>query len=220
MGAEWLRELLKKHRMSQAELARRIGVSEGLVSLWLSSARKISTAHLKAIARVFGLSEGEVFRLAGVLEEAFEVSPEVVFVPVLSPEIPCGTPREAFDEYIVGVHPIFREMLEMAIGRAYYHGLKIYFLRAEGDSMIEAGITPGSFVLFSPDLEVRSGNIAVVEVDAEGLTIKQVLFRGDTVILQPKNSRYEPRILEAKEVQIKGKVILALSYFNHLGGVR
>ncbi|MBC7218224.1 MAG: helix-turn-helix domain-containing protein [Candidatus Caldatribacterium sp.] len=216
MRAEWLRELLRKNKMSQAELARRIGVSRALVSSWISGTRNITPANLKAIAKVFGLSEGEVFRLAGVLEEAFEVSPEVVFVPVLSPEIPCGTPREAFDEYIVGVHPILREMLEMSVGRAYYHGLKIYFLRAEGDSMMEAGITPGSFVLFSPDLEVQSGDIAVVEVDAEGLTIKQVFFRGDTVVLEPKNSRYEPRILGAGEVQIKGKVLLVLNYFNHL----
>ncbi|WP_427366638.1 LexA family protein [Candidatus Caldatribacterium saccharofermentans] len=39
-----------------------------------------------------------------------------------------------------------------------------YFLRAEGNSMVEAGITLGSFVLFSPNLEVQSGDIAVVEV--------------------------------------------------------
>ncbi|WP_427365527.1 LexA family protein [Candidatus Caldatribacterium saccharofermentans] len=71
-------------------------------------------------------------------------------------------------------------------------------------------------MLFSPDLEVQSGDIAVVEVDEEGLTVKQVFLRGNLVVLQPRNSRYEPRILEREEVSIRGKVLLVLNYLNHL----
>lgn len=201
--------------MTQKELAKKLGVSPALVSSWFSGVRPVAPRHLRGIARLFSLSEQEVFSLAGVLSET-EVSPEVVMVPVLSGDIPCGTPRERFDEYIVGLHPILREMLEMGVGKAYRYGLKIYFLRAEGDSMVEAGITPGSFLLFSPDLEVQSGDIAVVEVDEEGLTVKQVFYRENLIILQPKNSRFEPRILGREEVSIRGKVLLVLNYLNHL----
>jgi len=215
VGVEWLKRLLRKHGMTQKELAEKLGVSPALVSSWFSGAKAITLRHLREIARLFSLSEREVFSLAGVLSET-EVSQEVVMVPVLSESIPCGTPRERFDEYVVGLHPILREMLEMRVGRAYQYGLKLYFLRAEGDSMVEAGITPGSFLLFSPDLEVQSGDIAVVEVDEEGLTVKQVFLRGNLVVLQPRNSRYEPRILEREEVSIKGKVLLVLNYLNHL----
>jgi repressor LexA len=215
VGVEWLRRLLKEKNITQKELAEKLGVSSSLVSSWFSGAKAITPRHLKEIARLFSLSEQEVFSLAGLLSEA-EVSPEVVMVPVLSGDIPCGTPRERFDEYVVGLHPMLREMLELGVGKAYRYGLKLYFLRAEGDSMVEAGITPGSFVLFSPDLEVQSGDIAVVEVDEEGLTVKQVFLRGNLVVLQPRNSRYEPRILEREEVSIKGKVLLVLNYLNHL----
>jgi repressor LexA len=215
VGVEWLKRLLREHGMTQKELAARLGVSSSLVSSWLSGTKAIAPRHLREIARLFSLSEQEVFSLAGLLSEA-EVSPEVVMVPVLSESIPCGTPKEAFDEYVVGLHPMLREMLELGVGKAYRYGLKLYFLRAEGDSMVEAGITPGSFVLFSPDLEVQSGDIAVVEVDEEGLTVKQVFLRGNLVVLQPRNSRYEPRILEREEVSIKGKVLLVLNYLNHL----
>jgi len=215
VGVEWLKRLLREHGMTQKELAEKLGVSSSLVSSWFSGAKAITPRHLKEIARLFSLSEREVFSLAKVLSET-EVSQEVVMVPVLSESIPCGTPKEAFDEYVVGLHPILREMLELGVGKAYRYGLKIYFLRAEGDSMVEAGITPGSFVLFSPDLEVQSGDIAVVEVDEEGLTVKQVFLRGNLVVLQPRNSRYEPRILEREEVSIKGKVLLVLNYLNHL----
>ncbi|MGQ9474387.1 MAG: LexA family protein [Candidatus Caldatribacteriaceae bacterium] len=216
MGIEWLRKLLRERKMTQRELAEKLRVSAALVSSWFAGKRKITVEHLREMAKLFRISEGEIFYLSGILQETFEVSPEVVFVPVLSAEIPCGTPRENFEDYIVGVHPILREMLEMGVGKSYEYGLKIYFLRTEGDSMIEAGITPGSFVLFSPDIEVRSGDIAVVEVDAEGLTVKQIFFRGETVVLQPRNSHYEPRILDAQEVYVKGKVLFALNYFNHL----
>jgi repressor LexA len=215
VGVEWLRRFLKEKNITQKELAARLGVSSSLVSSWFSGAKAIAPRHLREIARLFSLSEQEVFSLAGLLSEA-EVSPEVVMVPVLSESIPCGTPKEAFDEYVVGLHPMLREMLELGVGKAYRYGLKLYFLRAEGDSMVEAGITPGSFVLFSPDLEVQSGDIAVVEVDEEGLTVKQVFLRGNLVVLQPRNSRYEPRILEREEVSIKGKVLLVLNYLNHL----
>ena len=214
MGVEWLKRLLREHGMTQKELAERLGVSPALVSSWFSGVRAIAPKHLREIARLFSFPEQEVFSLAGLLEA--EVSPEVVMVPVLSESIPCGTPRERFDEYVVGLHPVLKEMLELGIGKAYRYGLKLYFLRAEGDSMVEAGITPGSFVLFSPDLEVQSGDIAVVEVDEEGLTVKQVFLRGNLVVLQPRNSRYEPRILEREEVSIKGKVLLVLNYLNHL----
>lgn len=217
MGAEWLKELLREQGMTQEELARRLGVAPSTVSMWISGERQVPVRRLKEIARILGKSERELLAISGYLEnEAFELSGNFVLVPLLSAEIPCGTPKEEFDEYVVGVHPVIRDMLEMATGKAYLHGLKLYFIRAKGDSMIEAGITPGSFVLFSPDIEVQSGDIALLEVDEEGLTIKQVFFRGDIVILEPKNSQYEPRILLRDEVSIKGKVLLAVNYFNHL----
>ncbi|MGC8778972.1 MAG: LexA family protein, partial [Candidatus Caldatribacteriaceae bacterium] len=214
MGVEWLKRLLSEHHMTQGELAEKLGVSKAIVSSWLSGVRRIPVKRLKEIARLFSLSEREVFNLSGVLTEAFEVSPEVVLVPILSSAIPCGTPREAFDEYIEGLLPVFKEMLEMAVGKSYEHGLKIYFIRAEGDSMLEAGIIPGSFVLFSPDIAVQPGDIAILEVDEEGLTIKQVFFRDNTVVLTPRNSQYAPRILDAREVSIKGKVLFALNYLT------
>ncbi|NSW76987.1 MAG: hypothetical protein HPY68_09520, partial [Candidatus Atribacteria bacterium] len=145
------------------------------------------------------------------------VSPEMVLVPLLSGDIPCGTPTERLEDFIERLQPIPRDFLEMASGT---EGLRLYFIRARGDSMLEAGIIPGSLVLFSPDIEAHSGDIAVLEVDQEGLTIKQVFFRGNTVVLQPKNTRYEPRILEAREVRIHGKVLFVLSYLNHLRHVQ
>ena len=219
MGEErqWLKDLLREHGLTQEELAKRIGVSRELVTNWISGRRRPSLKHLRRIAEVLGISEKVLFIKEGIFsKDFFEVSPEVVLVPLLSGNIPCGTPKERFDDYIEGFQPVFREMLEMAVGKAYEHGLRVYFLRAEGDSMVEAGIAPGSLVLFSPDLEVQSGDLALVEVDEEGLTIKQVFFRGDTVVLVPKNSRYAPRILEAKDVAIKGKALFAFNYLNHL----
>ncbi|MEN3186330.1 MAG: S24 family peptidase [Atribacterota bacterium] len=213
----WLKELLKERRLTQEEVSKLLGVSQELVSNWITGYRKPGMKHLKRLAEVLEMPEKELFLREGIFsKDFFEVSPDMVLVPLLSGSIPCGIPTERFDDYIDALQPIPREFLEMAVGKAYQHGLRVYFIRALGDSMLEAGIVPGGLVCFSPDIAVQSGDIAVLEVDEEGLTIKQVFFRGKTVVLQPKNSRYEPRILDTHEVSIKGKVLFTLNYLNHL----
>lgn len=61
----WLTSELNKREMSNNELARRAGVSSGLVSLVLSGQRGISTDFCIKVARALNLPTNDVLRRAG-----------------------------------------------------------------------------------------------------------------------------------------------------------
>lgn len=82
-----------------------------------------------------------------------------------------------------------------------------FFLEVEGDSMIDAGLEPGMLVHCRPDAYVTPGSVCAVWVEGEGGTLKAVHPQGTKVRLQPANSRYEPRVLNADQVQVRGVVI-------------
>lgn len=81
-----------------------------------------------------------------------------------------------------------------------------FSLRVAGDSMKEAGIFHGDYVVVKPQADIGHGEIAVVLIGEEA-TVKRVLFSGSAVILKPENSSMEPREYGPGEVAIVGKVV-------------
>ena len=84
-----------------------------------------------------------------------------------------------------------------------------FLLRVKGDSMVNAGILDGDFVVVRREQDARNGEIVVALAgDDESLneaTVKR-FFRDDgRVRLQPENDALEP--IYAEHVQILGKVI-------------
>ena len=86
-----------------------------------------------------------------------------------------------------------------------------FYLRVEGDSMINAGICPGDRVLIHRQNTAESGQIVACIVDGEAATLKRFRRQGDFVILQPENSAYEPRIISAREFELGTAVILGVA---------
>lgn len=86
-----------------------------------------------------------------------------------------------------------------------------FFLMVSGDSMIDAGLEPGQYVIVRPGAEPRSGDICAVWVDGAGGTLKRVFFEGDRIRLQPANSNYTPKSYPAEIVRIQGVVVAALA---------
>lgn len=85
-----------------------------------------------------------------------------------------------------------------------------FALRVKGDSMVEAGILEGDVVVVSPNTEYKNGDICVVRVNGNEHSIKRVLSFGDTVVLQPCNSKYDPVVVDAAkqdELFVYGKVV-------------
>ncbi|MCF6179179.1 MAG: translesion error-prone DNA polymerase V autoproteolytic subunit, partial [Geopsychrobacter sp.] len=65
-----------------------------------------------------------------------------------------------------------------------------YFVRATGDSMIEAGIFPGDVLVVDRSINASHGDIVIVAVDGE-LTVKRLETR-PTLRLMPMNPNYAP----------------------------
>ncbi len=87
-----------------------------------------------------------------------------------------------------------------------HHPNSTFIYGVHGESMIEAGIMPGDFVLVDTSLEVRYGSIVVASVDGE-FTIKKLL-KGPPPQLVPCNKNFAPlEITEFMEVKIIGPVI-------------
>jgi repressor LexA len=82
-----------------------------------------------------------------------------------------------------------------------------YFLRVDGDSMKEAGISEGAMVQIRPEVEPSDGDICAVWVEGDGGTLKRVFREGETVRLVPENEKYDPQEVSADRVQIQGVLI-------------
>jgi repressor LexA len=79
-----------------------------------------------------------------------------------------------------------------------------YLLRVRGDSMRDAGILEGDFVVVRPQETATDGDI-VVGLVGEEATVKRFFRENDHIRLQPENSAMEP--IRSKEVRVLGRVV-------------
>ena len=79
-----------------------------------------------------------------------------------------------------------------------------YVLRVRGESMKDAGILGGDFVVVRPQDTATDGEIIVALVGEEA-TVKRFFRESDHVRLQPENAAMEP--IRSKEVRILGRVV-------------
>jgi len=85
---------------------------------------------------------------------------------------------------------------------------KLFGLRVNGTSMIDALIDDGDVVLVKPGHEASNGDMVVAWLKAEEeATLKKFYLEGDTVRLQPANSQMEPIYCPAENVEVHGKVV-------------
>jgi repressor LexA len=84
-----------------------------------------------------------------------------------------------------------------------------FLLRVKGDSMVNAGILDGDFVVVARQADARDGDIVVAlagdDEGADEATVKRIFREDGRVRLQPENDALEP--IYANHVQILGKVI-------------
>ena len=78
-----------------------------------------------------------------------------------------------------------------------------YILRVKGDSMKDAGILEGDYVVVRPADIADNGEIVVAVIEDEA-TVKRFFKEKDGVRLQPENSAYKP--IKTTDAQLLGKV--------------
>src|SRR5215468_10134423 len=79
-----------------------------------------------------------------------------------------------------------------------------YILRIRGESMVDAGILDGDFVVVRPTERGRDGEIVVALINDEA-TVKRFFREKDQVRLQPENKSMKP--IRSRDVRILGRVV-------------
>ncbi|MDY6084273.1 MAG: transcriptional repressor LexA [Dialister sp.] len=120
---------------------------------------------------------------------------KMIPMPVVG-SVRAGEPIYA-DEHVEAVYPLPAEL----IGK----DTNCFILMVRGDSMINAGIYEGDYLIVAEQETARNGDIVVALVGDEEATVKRFYREADHIRLQPENDEYEPIIV--KNVHIKGKVI-------------
>lgn len=82
-----------------------------------------------------------------------------------------------------------------------------FVLRVKGDSMYEAGIFEGDYVIVRPQNHIENGQIGVALVGSEEATVKKITYDGPYITLVPCNPTLGPKTYPAMEIQILGKVM-------------
>ncbi len=88
----------------------------------------------------------------------------------------------------------------------------VFMLEIVGDSMIEAGIHNGDYVIVRQQNVAHNGDIVVAITDEDEATVKRFFKEANHFRLQPENSSMAPIILE--NVTILGKVVGLYREFN------
>lgn len=120
------------------------------------------------------------------------------FVPILG-SVACGAPlfaEENVEEYV--------RLPESLFGRGEF-----FFLRAHGQSMIEAGIDNGDLVLVRKQEMADPGDIVVALIDRNETTLKRFYPQPETgeIWLHPENPAEPEQYYAAKRVSIQGVAV-------------
>jgi len=89
---------------------------------------------------------------------------------------------------------------------------QVFMLSVIGDSMVEAGILDGDYVIVRQQQTANNGDIVVAMTEDDEATVKTFYKEKDHVRLQPENSTMEP--IRLKKVSILGKVIGLIRNFQ------
>ena len=181
---EFLRDYTR--RRGYPPTVREIGEHFGF--LWAAA-----RAHLRALHK-----KGAI-RLNPSISRGIEIQgPHMrdgVSLPVAG-RIRAGDPllaREEIDAHIL-------------VDRSLFPHADAFSLRVTGDSMKEAGILDGDYVVVKPQHTIGNGEIGVILLEDEA-TVKRVSLRDGKVVLIPENSGMRPTTHSAEEITILGKVI-------------
>jgi repressor LexA len=186
---DYLREFVDEQ--GYPPTVREIGEAVGL--------RSPSTVH----AHLAQLERAGLLRRDPTKPRAIELADRTVRVdvhrlPVIG-EIAAGGPllaEQNVEEYLAVPEPLSR-------------GGEEFLLRVKGDSMIDAGILDGDYVVVQRRQDAENGQIVVALAGEDELadeaTVKRFFRENGRIRLQPENESLEP--IYADHVQILGKVI-------------
>lgn len=102
--------------------------------------------------------------------------------PLVVSSVSAGFPSPA-DDYIEGRLDLNQHLIR--------HPAATFFVRVDGDSMIDAGIHPGDILIVDRALEPKDRNVVIANINGE-LTVKRIRIKYKKILLMPENENYPP----------------------------
>ena len=122
--------------------------------------------------------------------------PHALSIPIAG-RVRAGTPELAIED-IEGY---------VTLDSSFFRCKGGFLLRAVGESMIEAGIEDGDYLLIRPQKEALTNEIVVAMIEDEA-TVKRFVRKDDTILLKPENPTMKSiKIDDTKKFEIVGKVV-------------
>lgn len=204
---------MKDRKVTQGQLALRLGMSQGGVGHWLSKRRVPSLADMNRVMEELGLGYLEV---ALVVREkaAAPVEEELAPTPHYNPNYryPLSDGK--------GAYQVQEEPRPYGAGRLQmsdYHARgKAFWLRVTGNAMTAPSglsITEGMMILVDPAVQPEPGKLVVAEwaFNPQAILRKWVKESGQFYLV-PLNPTY-PKMLFSDECRIIGVVVQAVTRF-------
>ncbi len=201
MFSERLKAARKSKKLSQAEISRRLGVTQQAVGKWETGR---STPDPGTVARLAEILDTTADALLGLHQPEFTDRNGERFATYSESPIPVvGTVRAGYGALA----------FEEDYGTEYAcvkDPSSYFYLVVKGDSM-EPRISDGDLALVHRQSTLENGELGVMVygTDGEG-TLKKYIRRGNAVVLHPFNPDYEDLVIRGEELDhlyIAGKVV-------------
>jgi repressor LexA len=179
--------------LSQAEIARKIGVTRATISAWKAGRTEPSIDMIHKLAESLDVSPAEL--LGEKAPQLVDMS-KWVTLPVIG-KVPAGVALEAIEEYEGEI------IVPPEDARPGYFALKV-----QGESM-HPRVLSGDVVVVAPNLEPYNGQVVVTRVNGEGeVTLKEFQRDGETILLVPENKAFQTKVFRpGSELKIVGVVV-------------
>ena len=198
------KQLRKEKKLTQEQIADRLGVSKSTVSMYENGGRVPPYEMMERIGRLFDVDMNRLFGQPSVAALPQNLRPvQTRRFPMLG-EIACGEPIVANAEYEVYVDASTDVKAD-------------FCLTAKGDSMIGARILDGDVVFIRAQEMVENGKIAAVIIDNEATLKRWYYFpEKQKLVLTPENPAYEPLVYVGDELADIKCIGLAVSVMSRL----
>lgn len=182
-----LKTLLSEHEMNQNQLSKILGVSESTVGKWILEKSLPRMGIIQKLSEHFNVPKSYFLEKQ---ENPAKAMTKGVRIPILG-RVVAGVPLEAITD-IEGYEEITPKMASLG---------EYFALRIKGHSM-EPRIEDGEIVICKQQSDVESGDIAIVLVNGNEATCKQIKKSPDGITLIGFNPViYSPHFYSNKEIE-------------------
>lgn len=172
-----IKMLREEKNITQEDLATKLELSKGVISLYENEIRKPSLKILEKLSSIFNCSIDYILCKSDVRNNTCSNMKDMFYLCPLYGRISAGQPNWV-EDCLDGYFPIDPNLMNIS------NPEECFFLKVEGESMNKV-IKNGSYALIRKTDYVENGEIAVVLINGFDATLKKFTKEGDVILLEP-----------------------------------